>query len=124
MTEQLGAEIERLETRIEKLARTMDSCRKFILAAKIAIAVGAIWFVLAPFAIVRFDVTAMLCALAAVIGGIVVLGSNTSTLRQASDDARAAENLRNELIGREELKIVSEDVAENSIVPWPSRTLH
>jgi hypothetical protein len=124
MPEDLHGEIERLEGRIEGLAGTAENCRKFIFAGKAVIAAGALWWLLLPFGIVSFNVTAMVCTLAAVLGGIVVLGSNTTTLRQALADMNAAEQLRNELIGRTGLKIVGEEAEENSIVPWHSKTLH
>jgi hypothetical protein len=125
MPEGLSEQVARLEDRIEALARTADSCRKMILAAKLAIAAGVAWWLLLPFGIVTFGPTAMTVTLAAILGGIVLLGSNTSTLRQAVDDTRKAEALRAELIGRSALKIVRDgDLQDNSLVPWQTRRLH
>ena len=53
-----------------------------------AIALGAVWF----------NPTILIGAIAVVIGGIVVFGSNTSTLKQARLDIKADEALRAELI--------------------------
>jgi hypothetical protein len=50
----------------------------------------------------------MIGALAVVIGGIVVFGSNTSTSKQAAVDIKAAEALRAELIGNIDLRLVGE----------------
>jgi hypothetical protein len=41
-----------------------------------------------------------------VLGAIVSLGSNVSTLRQTTDAIAAAEALRSELIGRIDLRVV------------------
>jgi cell division septum initiation protein DivIVA len=124
MPEDLREQIAGLEDRIEALARTADSCRKMIVAAKLAIAAGTAWWLLLPFGIVTFSPTAMTVALAAILGGIVLLGSNTSTLRQAVEDTRKAEALRNELIGRSELKTVDEGDGDYTIVPWQTPRLH
>src|SRR5207248_2343973 len=48
MPEDLREQIAGLEDRIEALARTADSCRKLIVAAKLAIAAGAAWWLLLP----------------------------------------------------------------------------
>ena len=51
---------------------------------------------------------AALGSIAAVLGGIVSLGSNVSTLRQTSDAISAAEALRSDLIGRIDLRVVGD----------------
>jgi hypothetical protein len=51
--------------------------------------------------------TVTLGSIAAVLGGIVSLGSNTSTLQQTIDAIRVAEAHRSELIGRIDLRLVS-----------------
>ena len=45
----------------------------------------------------------------AVIGGIVLLGSNRSTLEQSATALKAAEAQRAELIGRIDLRVVGDD---------------
>lgn len=49
-------------------------------------------------------------AISAVIGGTVVFGSNTSTLKQAGVAIKTAEALRAELIGKMNLRLVVGEV--------------
>ena len=102
----LRDQISYLETRIEDLADVIERCRKIILASKIAIATGGFYVVAGPLGVIPFDLTAMIAAMTAVIGGIVVFGSNTATSQQASANMAAAEKLRVELIGQLELRVV------------------
>ncbi len=96
----LHEQILQLEHEIEELARVAEGCRKLILLAKVFIAAGALWMMAAVLGLLGFDVLAMFSAIAAVIGGIVVFGSNVSTLRQTTAAIAAAERRRNALIGR------------------------
>jgi hypothetical protein len=90
-------QIAQLEERIEHLSDSAERCRKIILFSKIVIAAG---FVLLPAVVFGFvDRAAMVGAIAAVIGGIVAFGSNTTTLNRILADIAAAEARRNELIG-------------------------
>jgi hypothetical protein len=86
-------EIGRLEERIEQLAARIENCRKFMLAAKIAIALGAalLLMLMLTLGVIRSDPVVMTAAIAAVLGGIVVLGSNASTARSAEAEIAAAE---------------------------------
>ena len=69
-------EIERLEARIDALAAKIDNCRKFILAGRIATAAGGIVLAAILFGVIQPDLTWMAAAMAAMLGGIVVWGSN------------------------------------------------
>ena len=62
---------------------------------------------------VGFDPTVLIGAIAAVIGGTVVFGSNTSTLKQTMTDMKAAEAHRIELISRMDLKVVGDGKFES-----------
>jgi len=62
---------------------------------------------------VGFDPTILIGAIAAVIGGTVVFGSNTSTLKQTSADMKAAEAHRTELISRMDLRVVGDRKVES-----------
>jgi hypothetical protein len=102
----LGEEISRLEVHIEELAKGVERCRKIILIAKIAIAAGGILMVALVIGAIKFSPVALISAMAAAIGGIVVFGSNASTAKQTAANMKAAEELRAELIGRIDLRVV------------------
>jgi hypothetical protein len=101
-------EILRLERQIEDLTEVIERCRKIILISKIAVASGGIWLLALTIGIIRFDPVAMIGAIAVVIGGTVVFGSNTSTLKQSAVAIQNAEALRAELIGKINLRVVPE----------------
>jgi hypothetical protein len=103
-------EIAQLEARIEELADVVESCRKVILASKAAIAAGALLILAVVIGVIRFDPLSMIGALAAVLGGIVLFGSNASTSKQATAALRAAEARRVELIDAMELRPVGDDI--------------
>ena len=100
-------QIARIESEIEQLAKTLDGCRKTMLLSKVAIAAGAVWIPAYLFGAIRFDATAMTAVIAAVIGGIVVFGSNSSTLKQTATTMKAAERHRAELIDMINLRVVA-----------------
>jgi hypothetical protein len=94
---ELHEQILHIEAHIEELADVIESCRKIIVISKAAIAAGGTLILAITLGAVRFDPTVMIGALAAVIGGTVVFGSNTSTLKQTMTDMKAAEVHRTEL---------------------------
>jgi hypothetical protein len=96
----LHEQILHIEANIEELTDVIEKCRKIILISKAAIAAGGTLIVAIIIGAVRFDPTVMIGAIAAVIGGTVVFGSNTSTLKQTRTDMKAAEAHRTELISR------------------------
>ena len=61
-------EIVRLEAHIEDLAARIDSCRKFILAGRIAIAGGVIVLIAMLFGAIRPDLTWLAGAMTAILG--------------------------------------------------------
>ena len=107
-------QILRLEAEIEELTEVMDSCRKVILASKVAMAAGGIWLLAFTLGAIGFDPMAMIGAISAVIGGTVVFGSNTSTSKQAAVAIKAAEAVRAELIGKIDLRLVGEAEVDGS----------
>ncbi len=100
------ADISAMEARIERLAEIAERCRKFILASRIAIGAGCALLLLMVLGAVGVGAVVLLGSIALVLGGIVSLGSNISTLRQTNAAIHAAEALRSELIGGIDLKVV------------------
>jgi hypothetical protein len=101
-------QIARLETRLEELAEAMGRCRKIKLISQIAIAGGGTWMVAATIGIIGFDPVALMAAIAAVIGGTVMYGSNTTTSQEIDAAIKDAEADRAELIGMLKLRVVGE----------------
>jgi hypothetical protein len=99
-------EIAELEVRIEELAEQLERCRKFAFAAKIAIVFGALLTGATLFGFLTFTPMAMLGGVAALLGGIVVYGSNGSTSDEFSKSLRDAEARRAALIGRLDIRLV------------------
>jgi VIT1/CCC1 family predicted Fe2+/Mn2+ transporter len=98
-------EISRIEAQLEELAEIAERCRKIILVSKAAIAVGVALPVLMMFGLFE-SVQVALGSIALVLGGIVSLGSNTSTLQQTTIAISTAEKLRSDLIGSIDFRVV------------------
>ncbi len=60
------------------------------------------------FGLIRFDPAMMAAAVAAVLGGIVVWGSNGSTAKEAAKELAAAEANGAALIGLIDLRVIAE----------------
>jgi hypothetical protein len=99
-------EIAELEVRIEELAEALERCRKFALAAKIAIILGALLLAATLLGVLTFTPMAMLGGVAALLGGIVVYGSNASTSDELTKSLRDAEARRAALIGGLHIRLV------------------
>jgi hypothetical protein len=104
----LREEIVRLEAEIDELTGVVERSWKVGLFAKMAVLAGALWLLASTVGAISLDPVALIGAIAAVIGGIVLFGSNTSTSKQAALGIKAAEARRAELIGRIELRPVGE----------------
>src|ERR1700722_12871987 len=101
-------EIVHLEAQIEVLAARIENCRKFILAGRVAAAAGGVLLIALLLGAIRFDLQLMMLAMAALLVGIVVWGSNGSTAKEAEDELAAAEASRKALIGLIDLRVVAE----------------
>lgn len=105
-------EISEIEARIETLAETAERCRKIILASRIAIGSGVALLLVVVLGLFAAGQVAVLGSIALVLGGIVSLGSNISTLRQTEAAIGAAEAHRAELISRIDLRLVHDAPAK------------
>jgi hypothetical protein len=94
----LHDQISDLESDIERLAESLDRCRKAMLFSKVVIAAGVIWILAYLLGAIRFEPASMIGAIAVIIGGIVVFGSNSSTSKQSTAAMKTAEMRRAELI--------------------------
>jgi hypothetical protein len=103
----LRHQIVQLEVEIEQLAETLERCRKAMLISQLAIGAAVIWILAYLVGIVGPVPTAMVGAIAAVIGGVVVFGSNSSTSKRAAAAMKDAETLRAELIDKIDPRTVS-----------------
>jgi hypothetical protein len=99
-------QIVRLEEQIDGLTARIESCRKFILAGRIAVAGGGLVLIAMLVGAIQFDPSVVAVAVAAVLGGIVAAGSNRSTAKEATHELAAAEAQRATLIGQMNLRLV------------------
>lgn len=99
-------EIVTIEARLEYLAAVAERCRKIILASKIAIGCGIALLLAMMAGMLSLSQVAAIGSIAAVLGGIVSLGSNVSTLQQTMAAIGAAESARSDLIGRIDPRVV------------------
>ena len=101
-------EIALIEARLEHLAAVAERCRKIILASKIAIGGGIALMFAMLIGVLGPTPVAAIGSIAAVLGGIVSLGSNVSTLQQTTAAIDAAELARSDLIGSMQLRVVGD----------------
>jgi hypothetical protein len=101
-------EISRIEVQLEELAELSERCRKVILVSKLAIAGGVALLLFVMLGLFGSNQVTAILSIAVVLGGIVSLGSNVSTLQQTMAAMRAAEALRSDMISRIELRVIGE----------------
>jgi hypothetical protein len=101
-------EIALIEARLEHLAVVGERCRKIIVASKVAIGGGIALLLVMMTGLVGSNQVAAIGSIAAVLGGIVSLGSNVSTLQQTTAAISAAEAARSDLIGGMDLRVVGD----------------
>ena len=77
--EDIRGEIGKLEERIERLSESRERCRKIAVAARVAIAAGAVLLAALVFGPIAMDVLWLMVATILLLGGIVLAGSNART---------------------------------------------
>jgi hypothetical protein len=102
----LRDQISRIETDIEDYTITLDGCRKAMLLSKVAIGAGIISLSAYLLGAIWLNAVVVIGAMAAVIGGVVVFGSNLTTSKQATSAMAARERRRAELIDMINLRTV------------------
>jgi hypothetical protein len=108
----LRNEILRLEDRLDDLAEALARSRRISQISKIAIVGGLIWILATILGAIAFVPAAVITALAAMIGGVVLFGSTTTTTKETLAAMQATEAHRADLIGRMQLRVVGEDPEE------------
>jgi hypothetical protein len=101
-------EISRIEARLDELAEVSERCRKIILISKAAIAGSVALLLVTMLGLFGSSQVTAIGSIAVVIGGIVSLGSNVSTLQETMAAMSAAEALRSDLISRIDLRVVGD----------------
>jgi hypothetical protein len=105
-SDDLHEEISRLEERIEVLAEAIERCRKISLASRLVLGAGAAWVLLMLLQAIPFAPLNIIVAIAALLGGTVLLGSNASTRKHTEAALEATEARRRDLIGSIDLRLV------------------
>ena len=100
-------EIARLEGRIEELAEHIERCHKLGLLSQVIIAGSVLCLLAGALGIVGLGPGAAVGSIAALLGGIVLGGSNRSSMQQIKSALAAAEARRAGLIGAIEMRTVS-----------------
>jgi hypothetical protein len=102
-------EIAQLEAEIEERLEAIERCRKVILVSKIAAAAGGLVIILLLLGIIPSNGTLLVISIAAALGGLVGLGSTTTTAGQLADAVKTAEARRAALIGTISLTVVGDE---------------
>jgi uncharacterized membrane protein len=99
---------ERLDERIAELGDAVERCRKISLAAKLVAGAGAVCLMAVLLGLFTAEPPVTIAAGAAVLGGLVLLGSNASTWEQteaALASAFAARDGAKTLVPEDELPV-------------------
>jgi len=101
-------DIARIEERIEALRESVERCRKIAVVARLMIGAGAAWLALTVLALVPLMPALSLTAIAGVIGGAVLAGSNATTWSQTEAQLQASEAMRTQWIDHREMRLVED----------------
>ena len=112
-------EIARLEARIEELADNLERGRKIRLVSKLVLIAGLLWLTAEVLGITRSGAPGLIGSIAAILAGLVLSGSNRSTMVQAQTALDTAEARRIALIGSIDLRTVDGRIGAGSSDPVP-----
>ena len=101
-------QIARLEAEIERLSDSVARCRKIAVAAKVAIGLGGVLLASLFVGALGRDALSLMISAILTIGGIVLLGSNETTMKQRLARIEETERLRAELVSELDLRLVTE----------------
>src|SRR3954463_12029040 len=102
-------EIADLEAEIEALTQAAERCRKIIVISKVATGAGFLLLALSLSGLVRFGPAVLVLAITALLGGVALFGSHTSTRQEIAAKISAHEAQRAALINAMALQPVSSD---------------
>jgi len=103
----LREQIARLETEVERLSDSVSRGRKIAVAARVAIGAGCVLLASLLVGAIGVDGLSLIISAILIIGGIVLLGSNETTMKQTLARIEETERLRAALISQMELTLVS-----------------
>lgn len=101
-------DIATLEARIERLANTVERCRKISVGARVLAYGGSAALVLMLLPVLPMTAPMLLGAITAAIAGAVLSGSNRATREEAEAQLRVLENERNTFIDALALRRIAE----------------
>ncbi|HEX2552129.1 MAG TPA: hypothetical protein VHL98_00410 [Microvirga sp.] len=87
-----------LEREIERLSLSAERCRKIMVVSKVAAAGGAAILLCLALGILRFQAGAFLASLTAVLAGLSLLGTHSSTLDEMVAALKECEAERSRII--------------------------
>ena len=102
----LHAQIAEIEAEIDKLAHAAARCRQVIRAAKATMLAGGLLTLLALSGLLGLPPVAVVVGISAALGGIVIAGSNRSTLDEITAKVETQEARRTELIDGIGLRVI------------------
>ena len=94
----LPERIAELEAEIDGMFNAAETCEQIMKVAKMAVAVGALLLVMIVAGVLRLGPVPFVVAIAAVVGGIALFGSNKRTRDDIMAGIRAREAQRAEMI--------------------------
>ena len=115
----LPRQIAQLEAHIEELSGAAERCRTIMLAARIAAGAGGLLLIADMLGLLRLQPAMFLASIAAILAGIVVYGSNRTTLNEIEATIRDRERRRDQLINGLGLQVAG-GAADRPVIPRAS----